>query len=86
MQKIVNSGRFILQAYLADPEKEAALTPLAAQILALAEQFSPGTRAAAERNLPNLAKAITKGRAGSSDHGRSGAGWFGWGRKKGNSG
>lgn len=64
MQRIVNSGRFVMQAYLSDPDKYAALAPLAVQIVALAELFSPGARAAAERALPKLAKTFTSGRRG----------------------
>jgi hypothetical protein len=64
MQRIVNSGRFILQAYLADPEKEAMLAPLAVALIGLAEQFSPGTVSQAEQRLPKLARAIGERRRG----------------------
>jgi Mrp family chromosome partitioning ATPase len=64
MQKIVNSGRFVMQAYLADPEKHSALLPLAVQMIALAEIFSPGARAQAERVLPRLGKTHSERRRG----------------------
>ncbi len=64
MQRIVNSGRFILEAYLADPDKEDSIKPLVNQILALAEQFSPGARAAIERSQPKLVKAAQSHRRG----------------------
>jgi hypothetical protein len=64
MQKIVNSGRFVMQAYLADSEKHASLSPLAVQMIALAELFSPGARVQAERVLPKLGKTLTERRRG----------------------
>jgi Mrp family chromosome partitioning ATPase len=64
MQRIVNSGRFVMQAYLNDPEKHNMLAPLAVQMIALAELFSPGTRSAAVRSLPKVAKAIGERRRG----------------------
>ena len=65
MHATINDGRFFMETFLTGTEKESAeIEPLAQQMIALAENFSPGTRAQVEKNVPRLAKSAKKGRMG----------------------
>jgi cellulose biosynthesis protein BcsQ len=65
LQKIVNKGQFYTEYYLKSKGNEPeALKPMVTQLLNLAEQYSPGTRSIAERNIPKLAAAVKERRHG----------------------
>jgi len=55
MQRIINSGMFYTETFFKENNRDirTALTPLAMELLRLAEKFSPGTIASAEKNLGN---------------------------------